>query len=74
MSMGIVRPSEPTGNETVDYRGWEVSYDGDGAYTAVFGDGRWTAYKGGCDLGAPCVDAPTFVGCLDEIDEQEDEG
>ena len=66
------RPAEPDGEATVWYRGWEVSYDGQSAYAAVFGDGRWTAYKGGCDLGAPEVRASSYQACLDAIDEEEE--
>jgi len=62
------RPAEPTGNEDVWYRGWECGFDDMAArYTA----GAWRAYKGGCDLDAPQVSAVTWVGLLDEIDEQE---
>lgn len=67
-----VEPDAPVGEESVDYRGWEVFYDGSGAYTAVMGDGRWVAYKGGCDLGALEVSSSTWSGVLNEIDAADD--
>lgn len=65
-----IRPAEPTLTNHVWYRGWEVGFSHDSAYWC--GEG-WIAYKGGCDLDAPEVRAKTYAGCLDEIDEQEDE-
>lgn len=32
----------------------------------------WTAYRGGADLDAWCVDAATYQEVLDEIDKEED--
>lgn len=65
-----VRPPEPQGTTCVWYRGWEVGWDHDAAF---WGGTGWRAYKGGCDLDALEVMSETYQGCLDEIDEQEDE-
>lgn len=70
---GYTVPNEPAGEDTVYYRGWEASYDGLGSYAAVFGDGRWVSYKGGCDLGAPEVTASTWKQLLELIDDEEKE-
>lgn len=65
-----VRPVEPEGDVAVSYRGWEVSYDFSAEYWT--GEG-WAAYKGGCDLDAPCVTASMFKAVLDAVDDEEDE-
>jgi len=66
----LTRPLEPQGTDHVWYRGWEVGYDHD---AANWGGTGWRAYKGGCDLDAREVMSATYQGCLDEIDEQEDD-
>lgn len=63
------RPTEPTSG-AVWHRGWEVSYEPERARWT--GEG-WTAYKGGCDLDVPCVTAASFEGCLNFVDDEEDE-
>ena len=67
------RPDEPPkafGTPAVWYRGWECGYDSD---AAAWGFEGWHAYKGGCDLGAPCATGRTWPDLLDEIDAEEDE-
>jgi hypothetical protein len=64
------RPSEPTGNNVVWYRGWEVGFD---QMAHDYAKSGWRAYKGGVDMDAPIVDASTYEGCLDEVDEAEDD-
>jgi len=61
---------EPEREDCVWYRGWEVSYEFASEHWT--GNG-WRAYKGGCDLGAREVSSGTYQGCLDEIDEAEDD-
>lgn len=67
------RPPEPSmsyGTKPVRYRGWECSWEDDRHFWTRRG---WTAYKGGCDLGAPQVDAETWTDLLEEIDAEEEE-
>lgn len=63
------RPAEPKASSTAWYRGWEISFNEEAEKWTRTG---WQAYKGGCDLDAPQVDAKTFSDCLDAIDETED--
>ena len=66
----VARPPQPFAEAAVWYRGWEVGYDLEADKWTSHG---WRAYKGGCDLDAPHVDADTYEGVLDAIDEEEDE-
>lgn len=63
------RPSEPEGNNSVWYRGWEIGWE---EMREHYTGSGWTAYKGGADLDARCVDAVSYSRVLDEIDEEED--
>ena len=65
-----MRPPQPEGEDCVWYRGWEVGYGHDAVVWSKYG---WMAYKGGCDLDAPSVCSTTYEGCLDAIDDEEDE-
>lgn len=63
-----VHPAEPAPNETLWYRGWECGFESlRHAYT---GSG-YVAYLGGPDLDCIQVDAPTWEGLLDEIDDHD---
>ena len=63
-------PREPVADATVYYRGWEIGWSRVAWYWS--GEG-WIAYKGGCDLDAREVRSATYQGCLDAIDDEEDE-
>lgn len=62
------RPLEPGGEDTVMYRGWEISYYPEAAYWTHSG---WIAYFGGVDLDAISLKADTFTALLDEIEDYE---
>lgn len=49
------------------YRGWEIIFSADAAYWT--GEG-WLAYKGGCDIDAPSLSAPSFVEIHSMIDDE----
>ncbi|MEB3067278.1 hypothetical protein, partial [Parvimonas micra] len=61
-------PAEPGLHETVDYRGWECSWD---ATADAWGANGWRAYKGGADIGAPELNAKTWLELMRLIDEEE---
>jgi len=65
-----VKPTEPAGNSSAWYRGWEISFDDQAA--AWVGEG-WRAYKGGCDIGASQLSAQTFNLIVTAIDDEEDD-
>lgn len=65
-----VRPTEPEGEASVFYRGWEAGYEDMASRWSAEG---YRAYKGGCDLDAPTVSAPSWDALLDAIDEHEDD-
>lgn len=65
-----IRPAEPEGETCVFYRGWEAGYE---RLRNFWTGSGYTAYKGGCDPGAPMVSSGTWFGLLDEIDEEEDD-
>lgn len=68
-SRGFHRPPEPDHNTRVNYRGWEAEYNLDhGMWTGDY----WVAFRGGADLDAPAVSAPTWVELLNEIDDWEE--
>lgn len=70
MSAPEARPAQPAKDRVAWYRGWEAGYDQEAGFWTSSG---WRAYKGGCDIDAPHVDAKTWSELLDAIDEEEDE-
>lgn len=63
------RPPEPKGNKSVWYRDWEIGWE---EMREQYTGSGWTAYKGGADLDAKCVDGATYQDVLNEIDDEED--
>ena len=70
MGLSEAAPDKPVGEANVWYRGWEVGFD---SMAADWSPNGWRAYKGGCDLGAPSVEAETYRECLEAVDEEEDD-
>jgi len=60
-----VRPTQPMGEDSLWYRGWEAGYDD---MAARYVKECWIAYKGGCDLDARTITASSWNALLDEID------
>jgi hypothetical protein len=64
----ITNPEPPLG-QCVRYRGWECCHVGAGV--AYQGQEGFVAHLGGADMDAPQVDALTWEGLLDEIDDHD---